>query len=203
MRHERAFTRSDRQTRCVPILPERTCSLLVCTDFTSDDVWQQVADKSTRENEDGFRAYAEPVSDPAFDAASWETVKAAVPANSRGASVLFIADSISLSSPDHPVLVVDLSDTFLSVAEFPEIAGRTPFRCIPSELWSVDNNLNIANMDWEDFAGSAGEDGVFRGFGCSQREILAASSTSAHRHEQPSVRPAGRGAGSQISLICE
>jgi hypothetical protein len=60
---------------------------------------------------------------------------------------------------------VDLSDTFLSVAEFPEIAGRTPFRCIPSELWSVDNNLNIANMDWEDFAGSTGEDGVFRGFG--------------------------------------
>jgi Domain of unknown function (DUF6924) len=72
--------------------------------------------------------------------------------------------SISLSSPDHPILVVDLSDTYLSVAEFPEIAGRTPFRCIPSELWGVDNNLNIANMDWEDFAGAAGEDGVFRGF---------------------------------------
>ena len=57
------------------------------------------------------------------------------------------------SSPDHPILVVDMSDTFLSVAEFPEIAGRTPFRCIPTELWSVDNNLNIANMGWEDFAG--------------------------------------------------
>ena len=76
-----------------------------------------------------------------------------------------IADSMSLSSPDHPILVVDLSDMFLSIAEFPEIAGRMPFRCIPSELWSVDNNLNIANMDWEDFAGAAGEDRVFRGFG--------------------------------------
>jgi hypothetical protein len=147
-------------------LPERNCSLLVRTDFTSDDIWQQVADEAVRENEDGFRAYAEPVSDPAFDRASWETVKAAVPANSDGddASVLFIADSISLSSPDHPILVVDLTDKYLSVAEFPEIAGRTPFRCIPSELWSVDNNLNIANMDWEEFAGAAGEDGVFRGF---------------------------------------
>jgi hypothetical protein len=62
-------------------------------------------------------------------------------------------------------LVVDLSDTNLSVAEFPEIAGRAPFRCIPSELWGVDNNLNISNMDWEDFSGAAGEDGVFRGFG--------------------------------------
>lgn len=120
---------------------------------------------ATRENEDGFRAYAEPVSDPAFDDASWEAVKAAVPANSHGASVLFIADSVSLGSPDHPVLVVDLSDTFLPVAEFPEVAGRTPFRCIPSELWSVDNNLNIANMNWEDFVAAAGDDGVFRGFG--------------------------------------
>jgi hypothetical protein len=149
----------------MPTLPERNCSLLVRTDFTSDDTWQQVTDEATRENDDGFRAYAEPVSDPAFDRASWETVKAAVPGNSHGASVLFIADSVSLSSPDHPILVVDLSDTFLSVAEFPEIAGRSPFRCIPSELWSVDNNLNIANMSWEDFAGVAGEDGTFCGFG--------------------------------------
>jgi hypothetical protein len=86
-------------------------------------------------------------------------------ANSSGASVLYIADSISFSSPDHPILVVDLTDTFLSVEEFPEIACRSPFRCIPSELWSVDNNLNIANMSWEDFAGVAGDDGVFRGFG--------------------------------------
>jgi len=163
--YECAFTRAGWHTRRVPILPERNCSLLVRTDFTSDGVWQQVADEATQENEDGFRAYAEPVSDPAFDAASWETVKAAVPSSSDSASVLFIADSISLSSPDHPILVVDLSDTYLSVTEFPEIAGRTPFRCIPSELWSIDNNLNIANMDWEEFAGAAGEDGVFRGFG--------------------------------------
>jgi len=148
----------------MPTLPERNCSLLVRTDFASGDTWLQVADEATRENEDGFRAYAEPVSDPAFDRASWETVKAAVPANSHGASVLFIADSISLSSPDHPILVVDLSDTFLSVAEFPEIAGRTPFRCIPSELWGIDNNLNITNMDWDDFAKAAGNDGAFRGF---------------------------------------
>lgn len=146
-------------------MPECDCSLLVRTDFTSDDAWQQVADEATRENEDGFRAYADFVSDRAFDGASWEAVKAAVPASTHGASVLFIADGVSLSSPDHPILVVDLSDTFLSVTEFPEIAGRTPFRCIPSELWGVENNLNIANMDWEDFAGAAGEDGVFRGFG--------------------------------------
>jgi hypothetical protein len=156
---------SNWQTGRVPILPERNCSLLVRTDFTSHDAWQQVAAAATRENEDGFQALAEPVSDPAFDRAGWETVKAAVPANGHGASILFIVDTIALNSPDHPILVVDLSDTFLSAAQFPRIADRTPFRCIPSELWSVDNNLNLANMDWEEFTEAAGEDGVFRGFG--------------------------------------
>lgn len=41
--------------------------------------------------------------------------------------------------------------------------GRT-FRVIPRELWSVENNLSIANMDYRDFADSVGADGVFRGF---------------------------------------
>jgi hypothetical protein len=68
--------------------------------------------------------------------------------------VLFIADRTSLTSPDHPVLVVDLADG----------SGQRPFRCIAQELWSVDNNLNIANMDWEDFANAADLDGLFRSF---------------------------------------
>jgi hypothetical protein len=34
----------------------------------------------------------------------------------------------------------------------------------PPELWGVENNLNIANMDWEDFAGRVDESGVSRGF---------------------------------------
>ncbi|MEO6701722.1 MAG: hypothetical protein ABI140_02000 [Jatrophihabitantaceae bacterium] len=42
---------------------------------------------------------------------------------------------------------------------------RSPFRVTAAELWSVENNLNLANMDWDDFAGAADSDGVFRGFG--------------------------------------
>lgn len=38
-----------------------------------------------------------------------------------------------------------------------------PFRCIARELWGVDNNLNLANLDWEDFD-QATIDGVFWGF---------------------------------------
>jgi hypothetical protein len=30
-------------------------------------------------------------------------------------------------------------------------------------MWAVQNNLIIGNADWEDFAGFAGADGVYRG----------------------------------------
>ena len=119
------------------ILPRTHRSLLVRTDFTSDDAWRAVCDEALREHGDGFRAYLEPVSDPAFGGAAWEVVRAAVPADDHGAPVLFIADSTTFASPDHPVLAVDLPD-----------GGSRPFRYIPPELRAVDNNLNIANMAW-------------------------------------------------------
>lgn len=135
------------------MLSDLGSSLLVRTDF-DDGAWRAAADAALRENHDGFRASAEPVSDPDFDGADWQTVRAAVPANDRGASVLFIADRTALTSAGHPVLVVDL---------LPD-SQRQPFRCIAAELWNVDNNLNLANMDWEDFARAADPDGIFRGF---------------------------------------
>jgi hypothetical protein len=69
-----------------------------------------------------------------------------VTSDGHGASVPFIADNTTLSSPDHPVLVVDLLDD-----------RRRPFRCIPPQLWAVENNLNIADMSWADFAPGANE----------------------------------------------
>ena len=135
------------------------------TDFTDDDAWDRLCDESTREyGPEGFRANVAPHSDPEWTGATWDAVKAAAPAGGAESSVLFIADSVTFASPGHPILVVDLQDTYLSEAEFPEIAGRTPFRCFPSALWEVENNLNLANMDWEDFAGAVDDDGVYRGF---------------------------------------
>ena len=136
----------------VRVLPELTGSDLVCTDFTDGAAWEQVSHDAQQENADGFRACIHPVSDPAFDGLSWEAVKAAVPADDDEGAVLFIADTAALVSHEHPVLVVDL------------LEDRPPFRCIASELWGVENNLSIANMDWEEFADAADDDGIFRGF---------------------------------------
>jgi hypothetical protein len=146
----------------MPTLPAGG-ALLVRTDFADDGAWDQVQEEAQREyGPDGFRAYIEPVSDPAWGGAAWERVKAAAPVDESGPSVLFIADSVTFASPEHPILVVDLQDKYLSLTEFPEVADRTPFRCIPPALWSVENNLSIANLDWEDFAGSTDGDGVYR-----------------------------------------
>jgi hypothetical protein len=133
-------------------LPKYNCSLLVRVDFSDDAAWRQLLTDIEHETEEGFRAYVEPIDDPEFDGADWLAIKAAVPDNDEGASVLFVADTATLATDDHPVLVVDL------------FSDAPPFRCDAANLWSVESNLNISNMDWDEFAELAGPDGVFRGF---------------------------------------
>ncbi|HEY3931223.1 MAG TPA: tetratricopeptide repeat protein [Verrucomicrobiae bacterium] len=64
----------------------------------------------------------------------------------------FIIDRIALINPDHPILVIDLQNK----------PNRT-FRVILSALWVVENNLAIANMDFEEFANAVDNDGIYRG----------------------------------------
>lgn len=78
------------------------------------------------------------------------------------APVLFIADSTTLTRTDHPVLVLDLLEE-----------DRRPFRCIPAELRGIGNNLNIADMDWAEFADTADENSVFRGLPYSLLRVPA------------------------------
>nr|WP_211771015.1 hypothetical protein [Kutzneria sp. CA-103260] len=76
---------------------------------------------------------------------------------STGPFVSFLADETTLTSAEHPVLAVWV---------FSADDGRDhrPFRVVPTALWSVENNINLANMDWPEFTSSVGADGVFRGF---------------------------------------
>lgn len=137
----------------MPTLPASSGSLFVRTDFSDDHAWRALCDEAERENAEGFRADVEPVSDPAFGGATWRAVRAAVPDPAHRAAVLFIADGTTFAVPDRPVLVVALREE------------REPFRCDPAFAWSVENNLNLANMDWAEFARAVDDDGVFRGFG--------------------------------------
>jgi hypothetical protein len=100
------------------------------------------------ESEDGFLANITMVDDPAFQGA--EPGELARKADKH--AVLFVADALTLTHPDRPILCIDPS------------APQNSFRVVPQELWGVENNLSLANMDWEEFAGAVDADGIFRGF---------------------------------------
>jgi hypothetical protein len=99
---------------------------------------------------DGFRANLNIVDDRRFDRLTIEQLLALAPKDPES-TFLFLVDSVTLESPGHPVLVVDLG----------EQPGRF-FRVIPRQMWAVQNNLVIANASWEDFADAVDADGVFR-----------------------------------------
>ncbi|MGA2441853.1 MAG: hypothetical protein ABSH08_12920 [Tepidisphaeraceae bacterium] len=99
-----------------------------------------------------FKAYVDFVSDPAYAGVTTAQLLSLYHRDSNR-SVAFIVDQMALLHPDHPILVVDLYTK----------PGRT-FRVIPSEMWAVENNLSIANMDFAEFADATDADGIFRGF---------------------------------------
>jgi hypothetical protein len=66
-------------------------------------------------------------------------------------------------------------------------------------LWSVENNLNIANLDGDDFAKMVDEGGVFRGF------LLISNANLIHRNSDRSsaesdVGPSYQSAGSRTDI---
>jgi hypothetical protein len=66
---------------------------------------------------------------------------------------IIVVDRTAISSPEFPLLIIDLYDG----------PGRE-FRAVPSQIQSIQNNLSLANMDFEEFGESVDEDGVFHGF---------------------------------------
>jgi Domain of unknown function (DUF6924) len=132
-------------------LPVTRQSLVLRTDFSDESSWQSIC-AAIQAPVGDFRAYVECVSDRAFEGVTSTDLPSLVPEGWEH-SFVFLVDRVALSSPEHPILVVDLH----------EEPGRS-FRIVPREAWGVENNLSIANMDFSEFAGSVDPDGVFRGF---------------------------------------
>jgi hypothetical protein len=130
--------------------------VLVRTWFGDDGAWAALADEVRTPSDDGFLANITPVDDPAFEGLSVEALREK---QTAGPIVSFLADETTLTSAEHPVLAV-----WVLPRQDGDPRDLAPFRVVPAALWSVENNINLANMDWADFTGSAGADGVFRGF---------------------------------------
>ena len=137
----------------MPQLPPTADAPFVRTDFSNEGAWRDLlAAVSLPTSEDGFLANLTVVDDPGFKGADPTALAESAAKDGPRHAVLFAADAMALSHPDRPILCIDLSQP------------QSTFRVIPSELWGVENNLSLANMDWEEFAGAVDADGIFRGF---------------------------------------
>jgi hypothetical protein len=125
--------------------------LVLRVDFSDEAAWDSIC-KAIQEPVGEFQAYVDFVSDLAFRGMGVQELLT-LNVKRLNRSFMFVVDQIALVHPDHPILVIDLLNE----------PGRT-FRVIPSEMWGVENNLSIANMDFAEFADFVDQDGVFRGF---------------------------------------
>jgi hypothetical protein len=136
-------------------LPDTEDSLVLRTDFSDDDAWTGICREiQAPYGEDEFRAYVTCVSDPAFEGLSISELTALFLRSSH--SFMFVVDRRALTDAEHPILVMAPDEEQSKL--------KPTFRVIPSKMWAVQNNLDLANMDYEDYANNADADGVFRGF---------------------------------------
>jgi hypothetical protein len=133
-------------------LPVTANTPLVRTDYSDKSAWTELCRLVEAPYEDEFRAFFTFVDDPRLED---KTVNELMDLVESGGywSCFFVADHEALLNPEHPVMAVDLH----------EERGRT-FRVIPAQIWAVENNLFVSNMEFSSFAVRADPDGVFRGF---------------------------------------
>ena len=138
-------------------LPQTWSVPVVRADFSNDQIWQQIQAEISRPTAEGFGADVEFVEEPALGGLGEEAIVAgyvrSYPHTYRH-PVLFVMDQVTVATPEHPLLVINLNAR----------VDSGPFRALPTQVQSIENNLSLANVDYVDFARSVAADGVFRGF---------------------------------------
>ena len=123
---------------------------LLRTDSTQPDRWHALLSCIRTPNEHGFLANVAVMTDPALQGLTERDIRD-LPREHNAALFVLVADGPAQSDGDHPILVVDLSGEDLP-----------SFRVAGKCLWAVENNLSLANMDWEEFSDAIDDDGVYR-----------------------------------------
>lgn len=134
-------------------LPQTSNPLVLRTDFSNQAAWEAIRAAIQRPVAIfGFRANIEFLDMVEYSGITKEQMLSLLPSKYNH-SFIVIVDQIAMTHPEHPLLIVDLFES----------SGQE-FRAIPSAVQSIENNLSIANMDFEEFAEDVDEDGIFRGF---------------------------------------
>lgn len=134
-------------------IPETENALILRTDFSNQAVWETVTGIIQKPvGIFGFLANVEFLDDLEYAGLTKDQLLELIPKD-YSHSFIIVVDRTAISLPDYPLLIVDLY----------ERSGRE-FRAVPSQIQGIENNLSIANMDFEEFSEAADESGMFRGF---------------------------------------
>lgn len=139
----------------MPDLPLTHAPPVIRADFTNDEVWDQIKRDVERPTADGFQAWAAFSEDRELDGLGEAALVARMPhdfPHGYQHPVVFVADGVTIANVERPLLVISTDEQ------------ATWFRCLPSTVQAIQNNLSLANMDFVDFADAVDADGVFRGF---------------------------------------
>jgi hypothetical protein len=132
-------------------IPQTEYPVVLRTDFTDQAAWERIRE-AVRNQPDGCEVYVEFLDDPGYSGAAKEQLLSLLPADYPH-PILFVVDATAITGADHPILVVDLA-----------VSPGREFRTVPAQVHSIEANLSIANMDFEEFADAVDPGGVFRGF---------------------------------------
>ena len=99
----------------------------------------------------GFHAYVKFISDTIYKGFKISELSKII--KNYKFDFIFMVDSITIENKENPILCIDLTRR-----------KKNSFRVISKEMWTVENNLTISNMDFHEFYKSTDKDGVFRGF---------------------------------------
>ncbi|MFD5348936.1 DUF6924 domain-containing protein [Streptomyces anulatus] len=148
--------------------------LVIRTDYTDDSAWREVIAELSRVA--GAREWESPahlVDDRRWDGVTSDKALVAA-ARDEELSVVFLADGVTMRSPLRPLLALDLGadddqdlDQDLDPVYYQELIDSPPpreVRVVPDAVHLVHGNLQLANVDFPEFAeeAAADPDGVVR-----------------------------------------
>ncbi|MFH9475852.1 DUF6924 domain-containing protein [Streptomyces anulatus] len=144
--------------------------LVIRTDYTDDAAWREVVAELGRVA--GVREWESPahlVDDRRWDGVTGDEALVAA-ARDEELSVVFLADGVTMRSPLRPLLALDLGaddDQDLDPDYYQELIDSPPpreMRVVPDAVHLVHGNLQLANVDFPEFAeeAAADPDGVVR-----------------------------------------
>ncbi|MFH9396024.1 DUF6924 domain-containing protein [Streptomyces sp. NPDC017556] len=152
------------------VRPDEWAPLVIRTDYTDDVAWREVV--AELERVVGGREWESPVH--LVDDRRWAGVTSdealVAAARDEELSVVFLADGVTMRSPLRPLLALDLGaddDQDLDPVYYQELIDSPPpreVRVVPDAVHMVHGNLQLANLDFPEFAeeAAADPDGVVR-----------------------------------------